>query len=146
MAEDDRRRRRLRRLAALLAALACGGLLWAINQNPGWQTWDFLTEDFGKMVRLVNAALISGLVLNLVALILDSGFWRGARDGIGATFGLIILARLFVLFPFPVADDGFWRLAIHVLLGVAMVGAFIGLVAGWGRIARELHMRVNYRR
>jgi hypothetical protein len=146
MADDDRRRRVLRRTAALLAVLACAGLLWAVNQSPGWQAWQFVTEDFGKMVRLVNAALVSGLVLNLVALIYDSGFWRGARDAIGATFGLIVLARLFVLFPFPVGEDDFWLPAIRVLLGVAMVGAFIGVVAGWGRIARELHVRVNYRR
>jgi hypothetical protein len=146
MADKDRRRRVGRRIAALLGALACAGLLWVINGTPGWESWNFLTEDFGKMVRLLNAALIIGLFLNVMALITDSGGWRGLRDAVGATFGLVILARLFVLFPFAVADDSAEKLAIRVLLGVAMVGAFIGVVTGWGLIARELHTRVNYRR
>lgn len=146
MADKDRRRRVWRRIAALLGVVACAGLLWVINENPGWESWGFLTEDFGKMVLLVNASLISGLVLNVMALITDSGGWRGLRDAVGATFGLVILARLFVLFPFAVADDSAEQLVIRVLLGVAMIGAFIGVVAGWGLIARELHLRVNYRR
>lgn len=143
---SERRKGLGRRVAALIAALACVGLFWAINQSPGWAAWQFLTEDFDPMVRLVNIALLAGLFFNLAAALFDTGLWRGLRDAAGATFGLVVLARAFVLFPFAVAEDSTGEVVIRVVLGLSMIGAFIGVVAGWGLIARELHLRTNYRR
>jgi hypothetical protein len=146
MAEERAGQRAGRRVGYMLAIAVNGLLLYLINVAPGWEAWSFLTPEFGDLVRLVDASLVSGLVLSLVTLVVDTPFWRGLRDGVSATFALVVLARLFVIFPFAIDEDSIWRIVLRAVLGLAMVGAFIGIVAGLGRVARAMHVRANYRR
>lgn len=146
MAEERAGQRVGRRVGYALALAANVLLLYVINITPGWESWSFLTTDFADLLRLVNASLVAGAVLSLVTFLSDTAFWRGIRDGVNATFTLVVLARLFVVFPFAIDEDSPWRLVVRVLLGLGMVGAFIGIVAGLGRVARALHVRANYRR
>jgi hypothetical protein len=135
-----------RRFGYGLAIVANGLLLYVINVVPGWESWSFLTADFGDLVRLINASLVAGLVLSVVTFLSDTAFWRGVRDGVNATFSLVVLARLFVIFPFAIDEGSPWQIVVRILLGLGMVGAFIGIVAGLGRVARAMHVRANYRR
>jgi len=135
-----------RRLGRAAAAAVCAALLWAVNVSPGWQSWSVLTEEFARVVGVLNVSLAIGLVTNVVLLVRATPLLAGLGDAVTATLSLVVLAKLFVVLPFDVDAEGFdWGLAIRVLLGVAMIGAFVGVVAGLGEVARVLHVRGHLR-
>ena len=115
-------------------------LLWLINVAPGWEVLTFLTQQAVQVVGIVNAALLLDLVLNLTYLLRESSLTKGLGDAATATLELIVLARLFVIFPFSLPSAQ-WEIPLRIALGVGMVASFIGVVAGWGRVARALHVR-----
>lgn len=127
------------------AAAVCAVLLWVINVAPGWQAWGFLTAQTADVLGVANLALLVGLASNAAAMVWGTPLLRGLRDALASTFALILLARLFVAFPFDIDSPG-WRIAMRVLLGVLMAVSFVVLVTGWGRVARALHVNVHLRR
>ena len=132
--------RRWRRTGFVALALINAVLLVLLNASPGWQTMTFLTEDFGEVLGLINASLLCSLLFNTIAAFTRSLLLRGAGEAIAATVALVALAKLFAVFPFSLPSPG-WELPVRALLGLAMVGTFIALVAGLGRVARALHIR-----
>lgn len=132
-----------RRAGYLVAIVANGTLLWLINISPGWASWGFLTERTSDVLALVNTALIVGAVSNAVLLVRDTPLLRGLRAALTATFALVVLAQLFVRFPFNTSAG---RVPLSIVLGLFMVVAFVGLVMGWSRVARALHVNAHLRR
>jgi hypothetical protein len=114
-------------------------LLVLINVWPGWQSWMSLTSAAGTVVPLANAALLVGLAGNLLLAVRETPLRRGVVDAATSTLVLVLLARLFTVFPFAVAPDSAGRVVVRILLGLGMIAAFAGLVTGLGRVARALH-------
>ncbi len=135
----------LRRAGYVLAIVFDVVLLVVLNVEPGWESSAFLTADAGDVIGLVNALLLLSLGLNVSYLFSESPLLHGLGDAAIATLCLVVLARLFVLFPFKVPASGFnWELAVRILLGLAMAASFVGVVAGLGRVARTLHVRAHH--
>lgn len=132
------RRRRRARYGSTVAVH--GVLLWLVNVSPGWQSWDFLSAQFAEVVPVLNAFLVCGLGFNLAYLRSEGRLLHGLGDAASATLALMGMARLFVVFPFAVPSQR-WDVPLRVALGLAMVGAFVGVVAGLGSVARTLHER-----
>jgi len=131
---------RWRRIGFVALAVVNAALLVLLNASPGWQSMTFLTEAFGEVIGLVNASLLCSLLFNTIAVFTRSLLLRGAGEAIVATVTLVTLAKVFVVFPFSLPSSG-WELPVRVVLGIAMAGTFVTLVAGLGRVARALHLR-----
>lgn len=142
----ERGRSLTRRARYAVASLFCAAALWLVNAEPGWQVWGFLTAQTANVIAMVNIALVVGLLSNAALLLWDTSLLRGLRDALTSTFALIVLAKVFVAFPFDIPEGSGWRIAVRVLLGALMVVSFIGLVAGWGRVARALYVNAHLRR
>ncbi len=136
-----------RRAGRVAAAALNGALLWLINVSPGWQSWSFLTADAEQVLLIANASLAVGLLVNAGLVIAEPLLLRGLAIALNATLLLVLLAKLFVVFPFAMAGaEAGWDQAVHIGLGLAMAGVFVALVAGLGDVARSMHVSTHLRR
>jgi hypothetical protein len=118
-----------RRLGYLIAAAINGVFLYLINVNPGWQAVPFLTEDTNYVLGLVNFSILATIAANLLYVIYDARWWRATGDLVTTGIGLIVLTRMWSVFPFDFSDSAFdWTFLARLLLVIAMVGAIIGMV------------------
>jgi len=73
--------------------------LFLINIWPGWESLSFLTADTTKVLWLVNASLIAGVVADLVYARYDPP-WLVALGGVVTTaIALAALIRIMQVFP-----------------------------------------------
>ena len=76
-----------------------GGAPSGINIWPGWESLSFLTADTTKVLWLVNASLIAGVVADLVYARYDPP-WLVALGGVVTTaIALAALIRIMQVFP-----------------------------------------------
>ncbi|MEZ0448055.1 hypothetical protein [Cellulomonas sp. ICMP 17802] len=124
-----RRSRSVRRTGYLVGALVNGVLLWLVNVSPGWHVVPFLTPEFARVVPLVNAAIVVGLVADLVYVVSDPPWLRAAGDALVAAVGLVPLVALWRTFPFAFEGQSFdWELVVRIVLALGIVGSLIGIV------------------
>jgi len=103
-------------------------LLYLVNVRPGWEAVPFLNDDTATVLALVNLSLIVGVAVNVLYLGYDAR-WFVALGGLATTgVGLVVLARLWQVFPFAFGADSVWPLVFRVTLLVAIGGSIIALI------------------
>jgi hypothetical protein len=117
-----------RRIGYLIAAVLDAVLLYLINGRPGWAALPFLTGDTTEVVTLLNISLVVGVVVNLLQVGYDPR-WLVAAGALATTgIGLVVLIRLWQVFPFDFGSSSVWPTFARVLLVLAIVGSVAGLV------------------
>jgi hypothetical protein len=128
------------RRAGYTVAIAVNAvLLYLINRSPGWEAVPFLTDDTPRVLGLVNASIVSGIVANAVYVLWDPRWLRALGDVVTTAVGLAALVQLWVVFPVafaPAAVD--WELVARWVLGVGIAGSVIGIVVALVRLGRAL--------
>lgn len=120
-----------RRVGYVVAVLVNAALLYGANVWPGWETLPFLTEDTSQVMPMINASILVSVVANAVYVLRDPRWLKALGDVVTTAVGLAAVLQMWQVFPFAFDDGGFdWALAVHVLLGIAIVGSIIGIVAG----------------
>jgi hypothetical protein len=118
----------LRRVGHTLAALVQLAMVYVVNWWPGWRSVSFLTPDAARVVWLFNLAVVVGVALNLAYLVQDPAWLTALGDAVTAGFGLAVFVRTWLVFPFQFTDTTIdWALLVRVTLGLAIVGAAVGL-------------------
>lgn len=119
-----------RRFGYLVAVLVNAAMLYAVNVWPGWQVLPFLTGEMRLVLDLVNVAIVANLVANVIYLLRDPSWFKSLGDIVTTTLGTVAAVRIWQVFPFDFADGGVdWALVARVLLGLAIVGGIIGIIA-----------------
>jgi len=126
----------VRRAGYVVAVLIQAALLFAINKWPGWDVVPFLDAEFPRVLGLVNASVVAGLVANLVYLVHDPRWLRSLGDAVTTTAGLVAMVWIWQVFPFDLGPG--WALVFHTLLVVAIVGSIIGIAVGLGGFVRHV--------
>ncbi|UUL77466.1 hypothetical protein NG819_08410 [Pseudarthrobacter sp. Fe7] len=88
------------------SAVVNGLLLWGINIWPGWQVLPFLTADMARVLDLINASLIAGLIVNLVFVVIRARPLMALGNLVVMGFGLAAILRLWEVFPFDFGTSG----------------------------------------
>lgn len=129
------------------AALVVDALLLVlVNGWPGWEVVPFLTEDFTRVLPIVNASLLAGVVANAMYLVADPPAVRALGDVVVTTVGLVALVAFWRVFPLAFPGQTFdWAMLARVLLVVAMVGSVIAVVVDVVALARQRTPRVRGR-
>lgn len=128
-----------RRVGYLLSAAINLVLLWLVNVSPGWGVVPFLTDDFARVVGVVNASLLVGVVTNLLYVVADPSWARRLGDAITAAFALVVLLQLVTVFPFDLgAGWSGWETVLRTGLALACVGTGIGVLANLAQLLRAL--------
>ena len=136
-----------RRAGYVIAALINAVVLWLVNVAPGWDVLPFLTSDFSRVLGLVNAATVAGLVVNLVYLVRDPRWLVAVGSIVTTAIGLAAIVALLRVFPFSFDPAGFdWALVTRILLIVALVGSCIGLVVDLVTLVRAPGRRARSHR
>jgi len=118
---------RTNRLGNLVAVAVDVAGLVVLHLWPGWAEFSFLTEDTRSVLGVVDAALVVGIVVNLV-LLLRSPAWPTAAGSLVTTaVSLVATVRVLQVFPFDLSDG--WGTVVRVALVVAVVGSVLGILA-----------------
>ena len=125
-----------RRVGYVIAVLVNVAMLYGVNRWPGWDAVPFLTTDFERVLRFVNASMLVSLAANALYLARDPRWLRALGDGVVAAVGVASSARIWQVFPFD-ASSG-WELVLRILLGTAIAGSAIAVVVGLVGFARGL--------
>ncbi len=131
--DDDRTSRFGHLVAAVLTVVG----LYVVNNLPDWDILPFLTDDFDRVLPLINLSLGANLVISLLRLVQPRKWFVILTDVIGTAFGLPALVRTWQVFPFDF-DAGFWDLAVRVVLVIAIAGSIIGMIVGVVRLVARL--------
>jgi hypothetical protein len=125
---DSRSPKAGRRVGYAIAIAVNLLMLYLINVRPGWAAVPFLTDDTVEVLYLVNLSLIVSASVNVLYLGYDAR-WFVALGGLATTgVGLVVLARIWRVFPFAFSPGPDWALAARVLLVLAIVGSVIALI------------------
>jgi hypothetical protein len=131
-----------RRFGYLVAVLVNAVLLYATNSWPGWEALPFLTEDMRLVIGLVNASIAVNLAANVVYLVRDPSWLKALGDMLTTTVGIVALLRIWQVFPFDFGGSSFdWTLVVRIVLGIAIVGSAIGIVAAFVSFVRSVATR-----
>jgi hypothetical protein len=126
-----------RRFGYVVAVLANGAFWYAVNRWPGWSAVPFLTPDTEQVLAWVNASILVSLVANLVYLARDPRWLRALGDLVTTSVGLVVLVRVWQVFPLDVdSDSSGWGLVARVLLGIGIVGSAIGILTAVTSLVR----------
>ena len=117
-----------RRFGYAVSAVVNAAMLYAVNRWPGWEQVPFLTDDTRKVLDLVNASIIVGLVANVVYLARDPRWLKAAGDLVTTTVGLVALVRLWQVFPFDVAQGSTWELVARAALVLGIFGSAVAIL------------------
>ncbi|GHG51811.1 hypothetical protein GCM10012320_21520 [Sinomonas cellulolyticus] len=143
MAARDGRARKDRpqsaRAGAVPSIIVIGVLMYLANVAPGWWALPFLTSRTAEVMGAVNAAWIAGLVANAVYLLVGVRAVRALGEIIVIVFGIVATFRIWSVFPFDFGASSFdWALIVRILLVVAIVGSFIGIIAQLAAFVRAI--------
>lgn len=131
--------RDVRRVGYALSAGINLALLWVVNVTPGWGVVPFLTDDFARVVGVVNVSLLVGVVANLAYVAADPSWLRRLGDAITAAFALVVLLQLVTVFPFDLGTGwSGWVTVLRAGLALACVGTAIGVLANLVQFVRAL--------
>ena len=125
-----------RRAGYVIAVLVNVAMLYGVNRWPGWDAVPFLTTDFERVLGFVNASILVSLAANALYLARDPRWFKALGDGVVAAVGVVSSVRIWQVFPFDVSSG--WELVLRILLGTAIAGSAIAVVAGLVGFVRGL--------
>jgi len=121
-------------LGHVLGAVVNGLMLLAIHVWPGWDVVSFLTGETPRVLGVIDAALVVGIVVHLVQLVGGPGWLTPAGMVITSAFGVATSAWVFHVFPFDLSQG--WEVVARVVLAMGAIGAAIGVVAALTSLVR----------
>ncbi len=110
-------------------------LLVLVNTWPGWEAVPFLTERTPLVLGLVNASLVTGIVVNLVLAVWHPPRLKALGDLAVGAVGIAAMVRIWQVFPFDFAGSA-WETVARVLLVVGLVGSGIAMLVALVRLVR----------
>jgi hypothetical protein len=126
-----------RRFGFGVAAVVNAAIWYVINIWPGWQQVQFLTEETTLVLWLVNISLIAGVVVNVVFAAYDSPWVKSLGDLITTSIGLVVLVRVWQVFPFDFSGYSTnWAVFARFVLVVAIAGSIIGVLVQFASLVR----------
>ena len=131
-----------RRFGYLVAVLINAVLLYVANVSPGWEAVPFLTADTVLVMGLVTASIIVNLTANAAYVITDPPWFKALGTVLTSAVGFLAAVRIWQVFPFDFDSSAFdWALVARIVLGLAIVGSAIGVIAGLVALARSATTR-----
>jgi hypothetical protein len=129
----------LRRFGYVVAIVLNVVFIYLINEWPGWSSLTFLTDSTETVIPILNAALVISIVVNAIYLIADPRWLRALGDAVTAAVSFIVTVTVLRVFPFDFGGYSFdWAMLIQVMLGVALIGCIVGVIANLVAFTREV--------
>ncbi len=128
-----------KRFGYLLAGVINAVLVYVVHNLLTWDVAPFLTDAFEKVVPIITISLVATAIFNVIYLFFDPAWFKSLTQ-IGL-LGISIAAtvRFYQVFPFDFSDYDFdWATLANVVMILAIVGAAIGIIAEFSKLARAV--------
>jgi hypothetical protein len=103
-------------------------MLVLINAWPGWDVLPFLTQDFSKVLGLVNASIAVGLAVNVMYLVADPVWFKALGDLLVTAVGIAAMWAMWRVFPFDFGAGFPWETLVRIGLILGLVGSGIAII------------------
>lgn len=104
-------------------------LIYVVQNLEDWDVLPFLTSEFAEVVPWITFSLIAGALVYLGYILFDGQGVRSAGEIVTNMITIVVTWRVFTVFPFDFSAYEFpWDILTRIVLIVAIVGAFIGVV------------------
>lgn len=125
------------RRAGYAVAVTVTVLGWfVLTAWPGWRDFGFVTEDFTRVLPLVQVAFLATVLTNLGYTLHDASWLRTLGAVVAGGVGIAALVALWRVFPFTFAGSG-WEVAFRLALAFAIVGTLLDMLVQVGSFLRE---------
>jgi hypothetical protein len=130
--------RAARQFGYLVAAAVNGAMLYVANHLLEWEWPPFLTQDFERLLPIVQASLVLGIVVNLAYIGFDAPWFKSMGQIATAAVGLAVAIRTFTVFPFDFSRYDFaWDTLARWVIVFGIVGSAIGILVEILKLARS---------
>ena len=104
-------------------------LLYIANNLLGWDLLAFLTEDFARLLWLINLSLGATILANLFWIVFDPTWFRSlAQIGLNL-IALLVSIRMYQVFPFDFSGFEFdWTPIVRIVVVITMIGCALGAI------------------
>lgn len=110
-------------------------IAYVANNIEDWDIAPFLTDDFGRVLPMVNLSLGVAIAVNALRIIHDGRRFLALSEILTLAFSLAATVRVWSVFPFDFDDySDLWEPLARFVLVVAMVGPAIAMVVQLTRL------------
>lgn len=126
-----------RRVGYAVAAVLNGVLLYVVDNLLAWDLLPFLTDDFSRVLWILDLSLLASLLVNLAWTWFDPIWFKGTTRIALIAIGLAVTVRMWNVFPFDFSAYSFdWETVARVLLVIGGVGLSIGILVEFVDLVR----------
>ena len=127
----------VRRTGYVIAIVVNALLLYVVNNLLAWDVLPFLTQDFERLLPILNLSIVASIAANALYLWRDRGTIRHGSQIIVSALSLGVMVRTWQIYPFDFSAYSVnWDVLVRFILVVAVVGTSIGLVAEAVKLVR----------
>jgi hypothetical protein len=121
---------------AIAIALNIGFLVIAVNL-VSWDWFPWLTEEFNDVVPYIVASVAASIAVNAAYLWYDPPWFKSLAELGALALSLVATVRMLQVFPFDFSNYDFaWGALVRWILGVAIFGMAIGMIAHLAKLIR----------
>lgn len=108
-----------------------------VNNLLDWDWIPFLTDEFSKLLPIVNVSFAANIAANAAYMVHDSARFKSISQlGLNA-ISLVAIVRTLQVFPFDFTEHSFnWSLVARIVLIVGIVGTVAGSVVELVKLSR----------
>jgi hypothetical protein len=112
-------------------------MLYVVNNLLAWNILPFLTDDFGRVLWLIDVSLLATIMVNFVYVAYDQRWFRSLGQ-IGLNLiSLVVAVRMYQVFPFDFTGSTFdWTQIARVVIIFTILGTAIGAMVEAFKLAR----------
>ena len=132
---DRRQAQAGRRVGYLVTVVIDGLLLWGAHQVLGWGWPPFVTGAWEDVLPVLTLSFAAAMVVNALWVVCDPAWFRHLGAIVLNLTGLVVLVRMWQVFPFDFASDP-WELLTRVVLVIAVIGSGISVLVNLYRAIR----------
>lgn len=114
-------------------------LVYVAHHLLAWEVPAFLTEEWNEVLPIVTVSLVASMIVNALYLAYDATWFKSLTQVGLASISLVVAIRIYRVFPFAFAGDGFdWEPVTRGIVVVVTIAIAIGLIAEGVKLVRAL--------
>ena len=114
-----------------------GVLLFIANNLLAWGWFPWLTDDFERVLPVLNTSIIVSMIVNTVFLAYDPRWFKTVADILTTSLSIAVGVRMWQVFPFDFSRyDRDWAHTVRWIIAIGIFGATIALIVNIALLAR----------
>jgi hypothetical protein len=114
-------------------------MLYVVNNLLAWEVPAFLTEEFERVLPVLNISIVASIVVNLMYVAYDAPWFKSLGQVVLSAIALVATIRTLEVFPFDFARYDFnWEVVARGCLILATVAIVIGLITETVKLVTRL--------